>query len=255
MNRASDATYSDAFFDKLAGSALDSARIVVPMIVERFSPRSVIDVGCGTGAWLHVFRENGVETTRGIDGDYVDQAKLLVEASDFEAVDLSRPFRLTGRYDLAVCLEVGEHLPASMSAQLVSNLVAVSDLVLFSAAIPGQGGVYHINERWPHYWEELFARHAYRKLDPFRPLIWQDTRIPLWYRQNLVVYASEPSISASSSLAEAVKRARESRLELVSTDILRDLDTLSSVLKQVPALARRAISKRWSRLRGSPARP
>ncbi len=157
--------------------SLQSAEVVVPLVLALTRPRSVIDVGCGRGAWLRAFRNGGVKSIRGIDGDYVDAASLLIPQECFSAVDLNKPFELSGRYDLAVCLEVAEHLPAAMANVLVQQLTAVAPLILFSAAITGQGGTNHVNERPPSYWRELFEAHGFMLFDPIRPTILTDSRI------------------------------------------------------------------------------
>src|SRR5271170_1552361 len=137
--------YSREFFDGIETGSLQSAQVVVPLVLELIRPRSVIDVGCGRGAWLRAFRNGGVEHVRGIDGGYVDTASLLIPQECFSAVDLSKPFELFGRYDLAVCLEVGEHLRARMANVLVQQLTTIAPIILFSAAITGQGGIHHVN--------------------------------------------------------------------------------------------------------------
>jgi SAM-dependent methyltransferase len=186
--------YSQEFFDAIETGSLQSAELVVPLVLALTRPRSVIDVGCGRGAWLRAFRKGGVENIRGIDGDYVDTARLLIPQECFSAVDLNKPFELSGRYDLAVCLEVAEHLPAAMANVLVQQLTTVAPLILFSAAITGQGGTNHVNERPPSYWRGLFEAHGFMLFDPIRPTILSDSRIEWWYRQNIVVYAAKEPI-------------------------------------------------------------
>jgi SAM-dependent methyltransferase len=188
------APYSEEFFDTIEEGSLQSAQVVVPLVLELARPQSVIDVGCGRGAWLRAFRNGGVKTIQGLDGDYVDTASLLIPQECFSAVDLNKPFELSGRYDLAVCLEVAEHLPAAMASVLVRQLTAVAPLILFSAAIPGQGGTNHVNERLPSYWRGLFEAHGFTMFDPIRPAILTDSRIEWWYRQNIVVYAAKEAI-------------------------------------------------------------
>jgi hypothetical protein len=186
--------YSQNFFDGIETGSLQSAQVVVPLVLELTRPRSVIDVGCGRGAWLRAFRNGGVEHIRGIDGGYVDTASLLIPQECFSAVDLSKPFELSGRYDLALCLEVAEHLPAGMANVLARQLTTVAPIILFSAAINGQGGINHVNERPPSYWRELFEAHGYMLFDPIRPTILADSRIEWWYRQNIVVYATNEGV-------------------------------------------------------------
>jgi hypothetical protein len=102
--------------------------------------------------------------------------------------DLTRELPDLGRFDLAVCLEVAEHLPASRAALFVADLVKLSPVVLFSAAIPGQPGVHHVNCQWPAYWADLFAFHGYGCRDEYRWPLWDDDRIESWYRQNVLIF-------------------------------------------------------------------
>lgn len=183
--------YDQAFFDQLVDDSLTSARTVMPIVLKPLQIKSVVDFGCGRGAWLKACLESGVETILGLDGDYVERDKLLVDSDQFRGVDLRRPIHLDRRFDLALCLEVAEHLPARSAPALIESLTAAAPVVLFSAALPGQGGISHINEQWPHYWERLFAGQGMRKFDVVRPLIWNNPSIEWYYRQNIYIYSSD----------------------------------------------------------------
>lgn len=166
---------------------LDSPRNIVPSVMELLAPKSVTDVGCGLGAWLKVFEEHGVQTVLGLDGDYVDQSKMLLRKDQFLACDLENPdtYPNKPKFDLAVCLEVAEHLAPKSAESFVKLLTSLSDAVLFSAAIPLQGGINHVNEQWPSYWQELFAAHGFKFYDLFRTKIWNKQDVKWWYKQNM----------------------------------------------------------------------
>src|SRR5262249_5217435 len=155
---STDTPYDAAFYEAQADGSLRSARVVVPLVTRLVEPRSVVDVGCGVGTWLRAFVENGVEDVLGVDGAYVDRNRLCIDPARFQAMDLARPQPLGRTFDLAVCLEVGEHLPTRAAPGLVAMLTA-APVVLFSAAIPGQGGTNHVNEQWPNFWQRLFSRY------------------------------------------------------------------------------------------------
>jgi hypothetical protein len=159
---------------------------------------SAVDVGCGVGTWLHVLSEKGVSEIHGVDGDWVKTEYLVIPESCFTTHDLSRDVKLPNRFDLAVSLEVAEHLPATNAAQFVDTLTSLSDFVLFSAAIPGQGGIKHVNEQWPSYWFSLFADRGYIPLDFIRKQIWQDESIPFWYRQNVFLMVDKDRVNEVS---------------------------------------------------------
>ena len=195
--------YDNTFFSSMAEVSLRSARLVVPLVMEVLHPKSVIDVGCGLGVWLQVFAENGVANVHGIDGDYVDRSKLHINQDDFASADLTKDFSIDAKYDLAVCIEVAEHLPTACAEVLVERLTSASSVVLFSAAIPGQGGVSHVNERWPEFWRDLFAKHDFIMLDPLRPRIRNDRRVAFWIRQNLCVFVKSVAMTSFPELEQA----------------------------------------------------
>jgi SAM-dependent methyltransferase len=184
----SEARYDRAFHELHRSGSGSSAEVVVPLVVEWVRPRSVVDVGCGTGTWLAAFRRRGVEDMIGVDGSAVPCDLLQIPADRFLVRDLSKPLDLGRTFDLALCLEVGEHLPAASAPTLVASLAALAPVVLFSAAIPGQGGVGHVNEEWPRAWAERFRAAGFAWADPIRPRIWNDPGVEPWYAQNALLF-------------------------------------------------------------------
>jgi len=181
----------------------DSARIVVPMVVALTHPSSVLDVGCGRGAWLGEFKAQGIAKIVGLDGDYLKPSTLLFPADRFRPTDLSGKFEIPpGRFDLAMCLEVAEHLPAPNSRHLVRLLTSAAPQVLFSAAPPGQEGEGHINCQPLSYWRKIFEEFGFRMLDPFRPKLRDNRQVEWWYRQNLVLFVSPDAIAGNPALAD-----------------------------------------------------
>ena len=87
-------------------------------------------------------------------------------------------------------------MPPERGERFVADLVALAPVVLFSAAIPGQGGTDHINEQWQDYWARLFAKHDYVALDFLRLKFWNDSRIEWWYRQNIILYVRRDRVEA-----------------------------------------------------------
>jgi SAM-dependent methyltransferase len=184
-------------------SSSPSAEIVVPMVVDLIHPSSVLDVGCGRGAWLSAFLANGAEKVIGLDGDYIEPSTLLFPAERFRPTNLSAKFEIPpDRFDLVTCLEVAEHLPERHSKYLVGKLTSAGGQVLFSAAPPGQRGGGHINCKPLSYWRQIFEHFGFRMLDPFRPRIRDDSRIAWWYRQNMVLFVSPDALAANPRLAK-----------------------------------------------------
>jgi len=190
--------YDRQFYASRCDGSLQSARVIVPTLLQYFPVRSVVDIGCGIGAWLKVFQENRVTTILGVDGPHVDQAMLVIRKGNFVAVDLRTQLSLGNRYDLAVSLEVAEHLPKELSVAFVMKLTAAAPVVLFSAAVPGQPGIEHINVQWQDYWRKLFDDCGYVALDIVRPTVWGREDVDYWYQQNTIVYCHN-SIAATRS--------------------------------------------------------
>lgn len=183
-------TYDRAFYETTAEWSISSARAILPLLIGATGARSIVDVGCGNGPWLAVAGELGVADVLGLDGSYVQPASLLMSPERFRAVDVAQPFELERQFDLVLCLEVAEHLPPARSESLVDDLIRLGPIVAFSAAIPGQGGVDHRNERWPDYWHGLFAQVGYRAVDLVRAAVWDRDDVAPWYAQNMFVFAA-----------------------------------------------------------------
>jgi SAM-dependent methyltransferase len=180
--------YTGEFYDAQSSESRRSADTIAPLVFDEVEARSVVDVGCGVGTWLASFLTHGTERVLGLDGDYVDRERLQIPRESFRPWDLEQRVDLEETFDLAISLEVAEHLPPARSATFVEDLVGLAPCVLFSAAIPGQGGTHHVNERWQSDWAAMFAAHGYQPVDSIRPKVWQDPAVNWWYAQNVVLY-------------------------------------------------------------------
>ena len=176
---------------------------IVPYIFDLFKPRSVVDVGCGLGTFLHVFKQQGVDRIIGIDGSWVNPADLYIDKSEFIQIDLESKFNLGQQFDLVLCLEVVEHLSPESARTAINNLVSLGKVIIFSAAIPHQGGQNHLNEQEFKFWQNLFLDHGYHFYDAFRSKYWDNKLIDWWYRQNMFLVVHE-----SISLTENVEKCK-----------------------------------------------
>ncbi|WP_348810491.1 class I SAM-dependent methyltransferase [Flavobacterium maritimum] len=164
---------------------------ILPFVFNLINPKSIIDIGCGNGSWLKAATELGVAGIQGVDGVKVDGNQLNIPESNFLQHDLTKQLWLNKKFDLAISLEVAEHLPESAASNIIDALTTHSDCILFSAAVPGQGGQYHVNEQWPEYWHQKFKSKGYLAYDVLRNSFWNNENIFWWYRQNIILYAKK----------------------------------------------------------------
>jgi hypothetical protein len=197
--------YRSVFFDYIGEGSRASARVIVPLLAANVEMRSVVDVGAGTGVWAAEWLEVGIEDVRAVDGVYVDMNQLQVPQEIFQRHDLTQPLHLTRRFDVAQSLEVAEHLAPEHASTFVETLVSLADVILFSAAVPFQGGEHHVNEQPPEYWRQKFAAHGYICFDWLRPLIATRRDVKPWYRFNSLLYANR---AGQTRLSEAVRASR-----------------------------------------------
>jgi SAM-dependent methyltransferase len=186
--------YGPKFFAKNRTNSVRSAEVILPYLFsEIYRPGSICDIGCGAGGFLSVAKQLGVPDVLGIDGPYVAPEDRLID--EFLAVDLATALpKLDREFDLAICLEVGEHLKADRAELLIGALTDLAAVVLFSAAIPGQGGDHHINEQKPSYWIKFFEARDYLAFDCLRWRFWDDPKVAWWYSQNMFLFASIPGL-------------------------------------------------------------
>ncbi len=164
---------------------INAARKIVPLLMTEFKPKSVLDLGCNIGCWLAEFEKVGILDVMGVDGDNMIP-ELLISREKFLVFDLTSELSLKRTYDMVLCLEVAEHIVENQSEKLMRNICRHGDLVIFSAALPGQGGHKHLNEQPIKYWMERFTAFGYIASEEFRERIPKD--VSEWYRNNLVVY-------------------------------------------------------------------
>ena len=154
-------TYNHKFYNSQLTQSRNSASYIVPIINNWFKPKTIIDIGCGIGAWLEIWKhQSNVHEIKGLDAQFVNKSLMRIDLdTEFIEVDLNNKLPELKRYDLVTCLEVAEHLEESRADSFVEDLTNLSNIVLFSAAIPGQEGTQHINEQYLGYWIEKFKQN------------------------------------------------------------------------------------------------
>ena len=192
-NKEVSTIYDADFFDRIGERSHAAAMIVLPLLIKAGIPfKTVFDIGGGTGNWCLAAKKLGAESITLIDGAYVDPTTLVIPHEYFLSRDLAHSFSVPEMADLAICVEVAEHLSPKRAASFVEDLCATSRNILFSAALPFQGGDGHVNEIWPEYWVDLFAQQGYDVYDFIRPAIWKNPQVDWWYRQNLLFFSARP---------------------------------------------------------------
>jgi SAM-dependent methyltransferase len=188
--------YNDNFHKVHFQNSIDSANEIVPLFLSYFKPKNVLDIGCGLGTWLSIFEQNQCEVF-GIDGDYVKPKDLVIDQNKFKAYDLNTSYSLEKKFDLAISLEVAEHIFPENAKIFIDSMCLHSDIVLFSAAVPGQEGTMHYNEQYNEYWIDLFSQNGYQCVDFLRHKIWNNHKISWWYRQNILIFIKKTEIDNS----------------------------------------------------------
>jgi SAM-dependent methyltransferase len=213
-------TYNKRFYFNQQSGSKKSAREIVPIVLTLIRPKSVIDVGCGIGTWLSVFAEQGVSDFLGVDGVWVDKELLQIPKENFAYHDLTKPLEINRRFDLVVSLEVAEHLSNSYAQSFVDSLINLGPVVLFSAAIPYQGGAHHLNEQWPDFWVQLFGKRNYAVVDAVRRRIWQNNKVEYWYAQNTLIFIDLNSVAKYPLLKEELfQRTFNDQLSIVHPNV------------------------------------
>jgi len=198
-NGLNDAFYSKKFYEEQFKGSFRSAKIVLPIVL-KFLPEinSAVDFGCGTGIWLSVLKNLGVNEIKGYDGSWAEK-KLVIPSECYTDVEFDKEtIKVEKKYDLAMSLEVAEHLPKQNAKMFVETITNASDIVLFSAAIPFQGGTHHINEQWQSYWYDIFYEYGYIGTNFLRKKILKEKKVAIWYRQNIVLYVKKEKLGAIS---------------------------------------------------------
>lgn len=244
--------YSPGFYQTWEIGSLNSAKAIVPIALELINPKSVLDVGCGIATWLSVFHQSGIEDIIGVDGEYVDTSLLHIPKENFQPFDLTQTLDLGRRFDLVVSMEVAEHIDEKYSDIFVENLARHSDIILFSAAIPWQRAVSHVNEQWQSYWAEKFAKKGYIPVDSIRKKVWNNNEVELWYRQNAIIYVKSELLESHGRLKNEYEDNKEPLLSVVHPDFFTHRSDprnyyLPDIVKNLPIIIKATLKRKLKR--------
>jgi Methyltransferase domain len=237
--------YDKCFYARQSAGSECSAREILRVLFALYRPASMVDFGCGIGTWLKIGHKLGVRTLEGYEGAWVNKEQLLLPDIRLFDANVAEPIQ-TERFDLALCIEVAEHIPAEGDKTLIGNLCRASDVVLFSAAVPHQGGVGHVNEQWQSYWVRLFEAEGYDVFDVIRPVIWNNATVRYWHRQNILLFVRR----GSSKIDQArLREAEKPILDLIHPEMH------EAAARDAKTSLRRFAWKARGRLRSALGRP
>jgi hypothetical protein len=250
MRRMTEATtYTAEFYDQTVLYNYNSAYVVLPLLCDLAHPRSVVDVECGVGPWLAVAEDLGVERALGLEGPWITDAKPYRAGLDIRVYDLETPLTIRERFDLALCLEVAEHLSEARAQSLVADLCNLADCVFFGAAVPTQPGIHHVNCQWQSYWAKLFKNNGRVAIDAVRPMIWGKTDVAYYYQQNPLLYVTEGKAAGlgydpSKPIMYDIAHPALIEHHLVEIDSLARSLSLSGLLREFPGRLVNAVRRR-----------
>lgn len=199
-------------------STYESAKQIIPNLKNELSDvKSIMDIGCGAGGFIKAFEDSGITNYFLVDHPSLNVDRILPSnKTRFIACDLDKDLPPINKVDLICCTEVLEHLELSQALNMLKYMCECADLILFSAAIPRQGGLGHINEQRHSFWHQKFANQGYKFYDGFKIEILMNSKIDYWFIQNLFIYYSPAKAFNFSEM----KNISSSQFELVSTYVL-----------------------------------
>lgn len=187
-----DDLYGAEYYESIDRDALSSAGPIATSILRDFAPKTILDVGCGTGATLAAFAARGVDVT-GLEHSNVALRycrRRGVKCLEYD-LESPNPPPIGSRFDLVISMEVAEHLPQHVADRFVDVLTSYGDVIVFTAATPGQGGRDHVNEQPHEYWIAKFSDREFHYAS-HRSLVWrkewEEQGAASWYVRNLMLF-------------------------------------------------------------------
>lgn len=178
----------------------------IRFVIERFAPKSVLDLGCGNGLYPALYTHLGAEDVLGVDG--LQQESTVLDAKSYIKADLQDPFDAGRGFDLVVCLEVVEHINPEASEVLFDSIAhQAKGQIMFSMAEVGQPGNGHINCKNI---SEVLSHWAKRGWQPdlAATLGLRGLSSMSWFRRNIILL-NHTGETGSTPAAEALRSIGE----------------------------------------------
>jgi len=184
--------YNKRFYEKsIRVDRMPSYITIAEYLNNTYGPKSVIDYGCGCGWILYYLKKAGVERICGIEPSLAAmevQTDSMIKEAVFQKY-LHVPLEMPSIYfDMALCVEVAEHINEVFSNVFISNITSRTNFLVFSVATPGQGGVGHVNEHPWNYWFKNFQVVGFVEREKETVAIQQHlkkNRAKSWYSNNI----------------------------------------------------------------------
>ncbi len=208
--------YPKRFFIDNLNDSRPMAEYLSPKLVKLLNIKSVIDFGCATGHWINALQKTGIKVL-GIEGGENAKDMLVCDPNLVVFADLREPLNnIAGEFDMVMSIEVAEHIEHKFVDKYIDNMMRFNPrLIMMTAATPGQGGEFHVNEQESEYWDNLFLKKGYRRVSKIESLISKLTEeaknetnppeimrnpdvkhtgvfIPFWMPKNLLIYSKNP---------------------------------------------------------------
>lgn len=248
--------YNDNFYTNRNSDTERSAHIILSLLFNYYKLNSMVDFGCGVGTWLNVGKELGVKEILGIEGSWLNINHLVIPKDSFIHKDLSQKINLSKKFDLAISLEVAEHLEEQFASVFIENLTESSSVILFSAAIPGQRGSGHVNEQWPEYWINKFYKKGYLPIDLIRPKIWHNEEVKAWYKQNTLLFVKREELDKLPEIQKFFDPLKSNWSVVHPRTFLRQIEishprysTLRSLISSIPEVLIKSLKNKLKILR------
>ena len=190
-----DETYTESFFGWGDNATQQKvlAEYFVPKIIEKFNPKYVFDIGCGSGQWLDEYRKYNV-LTKGVEGsrnafiEMSDETKEVVLEWDLRDKIKEEDYNI----DFVQSFEVAEHIEKEYADVFIYNLIKDDpDIVLLTAAPPEQHGFQHVNCQEREYWmKKMKDKDYFFNQDLLNDIKdWGTPKdCPFWWHSNLMVF-------------------------------------------------------------------